>query len=511
MKLHFSCLFAIAAIPLMVMAQPTAPHVEWMQIITDSDLLSANGICPTADGGVAVTGVHTILDTIHGDRLDAYLTKLNSNGDIEWANTYGHPVCYEQPQAIVRAEDGGYVLAGLTSCDTVGTGDWGDLIILHTDASGDSLWMRQYDMSLDDMAFSIAGTADGGYILCGWEMLAEDPLPMYVLLMKTDANGDSLWTRLFRTGVRASGYSAKQTADGGYILCAIDAANINAVDNIYVVKTDGQGNSQWERTYGLDTLLEYTYDVAQTPDGGFAVTGWVYASNERADDAFILRLNADGDSLWMHTYGLDTLSGENIFKMDVRDDGGFVLGGHVSFFGSRLDSIHVDPAHPPFQAFALIGVSADGQQEWMVRTDSASVVEARGMCRTNDGGYVLAATTSMSDTLPQTEIHLVKFSRPSSGGDVPRSAVPAALALEQNYPNPFNPTTEIAFDLPLTADVTLAVFDVLGREVTRILSGKMSAGHHRVSFDGSGCASGVYFYKLTSGGVTQTRKMLLMK
>ena len=95
-------------------------------------------------------------------------------------------------------------------------------------------------------------------------------------------------------------------------------------------------------------------------------------------------------------------------------------------------------------------------------------------------------------------------------------ALPSEYLLEQNYPNPFNPETRIAFSLPTAGDVSLVVYDVLGRTVRELVSGPYTAGHHKVSWDGrdgagQSAASGVYFYRLETGGTILTRKMMLVK
>ncbi|MGB0650411.1 MAG: T9SS type A sorting domain-containing protein [Rhodothermales bacterium] len=95
--------------------------------------------------------------------------------------------------------------------------------------------------------------------------------------------------------------------------------------------------------------------------------------------------------------------------------------------------------------------------------------------------------------------------------DTESNELPGAFALHQNYPNPFNPSTEIRFDVANTANVSLAVYDMLGRQVTTLVNGQMAAGSHSVSFDASQLTSGVYIYRLSNGVESITRSMLLMK
>ena len=90
-------------------------------------------------------------------------------------------------------------------------------------------------------------------------------------------------------------------------------------------------------------------------------------------------------------------------------------------------------------------------------------------------------------------------------------SVPLEFTLEQNYPNPFNPSTTIRFTVPVTGPVTLKVYDLVGREVAMLADEIMQAGTRELSFDASGLASGVYVYRLQSGGNVATQRMVLMK
>jgi hypothetical protein len=85
------------------------------------------------------------------------------------------------------------------------------------------------------------------------------------------------------------------------------------------------------------------------------------------------------------------------------------------------------------------------------------------------------------------------------------------FVLAQNYPNPFNPSTSIAFNLPVSSDVTLSVYNVLGQKVATLVNGPMTAGTHSVAFDASRLASGIYIYELRAGSFVQQRRMTLVK
>ena len=104
-----------------------------------------------------------------------------------------------------------------------------------------------------------------------------------------------------------------------------------------------------------------------------------------------------------------------------------------------------------------------------------------------------------------------KASDPMGQTPVVQSTLPDAFSLEQNYPNPFNPVTTISYSLPVSQRVTLTVFDVLGREVARLVDGRKTPGRHEVVFDASTLPSGVYLYRLEAGPYIETKKLLLAK
>jgi len=89
--------------------------------------------------------------------------------------------------------------------------------------------------------------------------------------------------------------------------------------------------------------------------------------------------------------------------------------------------------------------------------------------------------------------------------------IPSAYSLGQNYPNPFNPTTKIRFDVPKSGNVEISVYDMLGRKVTSLVDQKLRSGTFETEWNASDYPSGVYYYKLTTDGVSETKKMVLLK
>ena len=128
-----------------------------------------------------------------------------------------------------------------------------------------------------------------------------------------------------------------------------------------------------------------------------------------------------------------------------------------------------------------------------------------------NAGWYYFTSNSTGDSV-HTYLIRAYVSFESSGVHQSVELLPANYGLSQNFPNPFNPGTMIRYDLPQSGYVTLKVYDMVGREVAALVNGFVEAGKNKeASFDGSNLPSGIYFYRLTAGSYTMTRKLVLLR
>ncbi|MEX2604055.1 MAG: T9SS type A sorting domain-containing protein [Gracilimonas sp.] len=125
-----------------------------------------------------------------------------------------------------------------------------------------------------------------------------------------------------------------------------------------------------------------------------------------------------------------------------------------------------------------------------------------------NNGFISLVTGSESDQ----KIYITTGYPNEEGTSAEQEAAkPNQFSLNQNYPNPFNPSTVISYQIPKSSDVTLKVFDMLGREVAELVNGRKAAGNYETSFDASNLTSGMYIYRIKAGDFMETRKMMLIK
>jgi hypothetical protein len=242
----------------------------------------ASSVQQTSDGGYIVAGHTASFGGI-------FLIKTDANGNVQWAKTYGGTY-WDYAYSIQQTSDGGYIVAGYTS--SFGAGDW-DIFLVKTDASGNIQWAKTYGGTDEDRAYSVQQTSDGGYIVAVWTY--SFGAGVYdAFLVKTDASGNIQWAKTYGGTNDDFAYSVQQTSDGGYILAGYTNSFGAGADDFFLIKTDTNGNVIWAKTYG-GTGWDEASSVQQTSDGGYIVAGYTGSFGVGWGDIFLIKTDANGN------------------------------------------------------------------------------------------------------------------------------------------------------------------------------------------------------------------------
>ncbi|MBU0769630.1 MAG: hypothetical protein KJ687_11130, partial [Proteobacteria bacterium] len=304
---------------------------------------------------------------------DFWVVKTDASGDCTWSRTFGGNN-FDQCFSVEHTTDGGYVFGGYTWSFGAGLMDFW---IVKTNANGDSLWSRTFGGSRNDICYSVQQTADGGYILGGrTESFGYGLSDFWV--MKTDVNGDSVWSRTFGGIGEDDCHSVQQTADGGYIFAGCTESYGVGYYDFWLIKTDPYGTVEWHHTFG-GISYDVCLSVQQTTDGGYICGGYTDSFGAGYEDFWLLRVDANGDSLWSRTFGG---SGEDVcYSILKTDDDGYVLGGYTSSYGAGSKDIW------------LLKTDDNGMEVWSRTFGGDRNDYCSSLQRATDGGYILGGRT----------------------------------------------------------------------------------------------------------------------
>jgi hypothetical protein len=284
----------------------------------------------TSDGGFIIGGS---TDSFGASYDDAYLLKTDVNGDTLWTRTYEGTGGSEAANSVRQTTDGGFILAGYTYF--VGTQNR-DIYLWKTDANGDTLWTRSYGGDGFDVAWCVEQTTDDGFIVVGHT--TSFSIGEEIWLLKTDANGDTLWSGRYDHRDDVIARSVQQTTDGGFIVLG-NTDPWGSSSDMYLLKTDSSGNSNWTKTFDWARDTDYGNSVQQTDDGGYILGGYTWAGGDRWYDVYVVKTNDRGRAEWERTYG-GSVDEHALFVRQIKD-GGFIVAGDTRSFGAGAGDVYL--------------------------------------------------------------------------------------------------------------------------------------------------------------------------
>ena len=267
---------------------------------------------------------------------------------------------------VKQTNDGGYIISGTS--ENIGAGVR-DVYLIKTDAAGDTLWTRSYGGTSYDEGFSVEQTIDSGYIITGYTNSFSTSSEK-VYLIKTNSTGDTLWTKTYGGNLNGTGYSVKQTSDNGYIITG-GQVDINGTHNVLMIKTNVTGDTLWTKTFG-----------GGGDDRGFSVTeaiggGYVVAGNYSTGGIYLVKTNLIGDTLWTKGYIVEGPPHINTgYSIQQTADLGYIVAG-IAYGASGVEGV-------------ALKTDVNGNFVWSKTYSGLSHVYINYGQQTTDGGYIFA-------------------------------------------------------------------------------------------------------------------------
>lgn len=427
---------------------------------------AANCVQQTFDGGYILAGRQGVsIGTTY-----LMLIKTDSLGDVEWERFYGAPGEEQVAYSVQQTADSGYIISGYKTVPGKGA----DAYLMKTDASGDTLWTKHYGTNLSETGYSVRQTYDGGYVVAArWRGDTAS-------LIRTGQSGEILWRKEYLpNGHEASvAFSVVQTPDSGFCLAGATYPN-DILGDVYVVRTDKHGDTLWNRWVGGPDN-ERGQGIDLTRDGGFIVTGYTWSYGAGNADVYLIRMDTNGDTLWTHTYG-DTDS-EAGLSVQQTNDWGFIIGGFFHWPSNNYD-------------MWLVKTDSTGQMEWERKYGGPDVEGAESVIQTTDGGYALCGLGQ--DASVTGAVYFVKT---DSLGGVITGKYSAPQPMDFNvsiYPNPMRDKAYVELEgiPPSSGMLTFTLFDQLGRVVKQLTFQNFS-----FVVDREGLPAGIYVFRMEYEG-----------
>ncbi len=311
----------------MVMKTDSAGALSWAYTYFRSSFTYdefAWPIVQAADGSYYVAG-HGFVDQFSTSN-DIVLLKLDSNGGVVWAKSYGNTSYTDYAHTMVRLSDGGLAIAGHSIVNPFPTGQ--DIVVMKLTPNGDVVWAKQYADIYQDHAYGVIQISDGGIAVAGFTQRSGSS-DFDMLVIKLDGFGNTLWAKAYGiAGVNDFAYSLAQISDGNLVV-----AGYTGLSDLIVIKLDiNTGNLLWTRVYGSGAYDDVTWhSITKTSDGGVLVPGGTGSWGAGGSyDFFLLKIGSNGNLEWARTFGGTGL--DYATSSFQKPDGRFVIAGYTSSY-----------------------------------------------------------------------------------------------------------------------------------------------------------------------------------
>ena len=338
-----------------------------------------NDIRQTTDGSYVLIGA---TKSFGAGNYDAYMIKTDANGQTIWSKTFGGEA-FDAANALSLAADG-YWVVGTTQSRGAGSSDvW----LFKTDDQGKKILDKTFGGPNSDAGKDLQMTSDGGLIIVGntqsWGNGGND-----IWLIKTDGNAQVEWSRTYGGNAEDKANKVRSTADGGFIVVGTTRSFGAGDYDFWLIKTDSRGQEQWAQTFG-GVGEDIAYDVHQTADGGFVVCGTTKSGDAgNLSDVWLIKTDARGNVQWQRRFG--GAGTDEAYAVEALPEGGYMLVGYSDSQGNGAGDL------------LLIKTADNGIFEWQKTLGGSNFDKGKALTIDSNGflsivGYTTSAGNGSGD------------------------------------------------------------------------------------------------------------------
>jgi hypothetical protein len=311
-----------------------APDTLWTRTYGGEHDDCCYSVIESSDGNYVLTG-WTRSSGAGGK--DVYILKVDVDGYLVWSRVIGG-VGDDEGREVVETPDGGYVVGGNT--ESYGAGG-SDIYLVKVDGAGNTVWTKTIGLGGYDYGYSLRRTSDNGFIVAG-KLSSFSNGGFDVFLVKADSNGNAQWSKFIGTEFWDIGYSVVGMSDGGFLVAGMTLANGNDND-IYLVKTDSDGDTVWTQVYG-SSRWDAGFSIKGTSDGGFIIGGTSESSPDNSFDVYLVKIDSLGNPMWTRRHS-EVGWGEAYSAKQI-SDGYFIVAGAHEPSGNNDFNVYLSRTYP---------------------------------------------------------------------------------------------------------------------------------------------------------------------
>lgn len=349
-----------------------SPSIEWAKTFGQKADDFAIFISPVENDSFVVGGGTKTSVSLFDN---SWVKKIDKNGNTIWTKTKNSSIL-AYAKAIIQTQDGGFILSGFNK--PYGANGPENTAVIKLDKNGDLVWNVTSLKQVDEASNAVIKNSQGQFFYIG-HLLLNNSSHFIAYMGLIDQNGNTIWNKSLVSNITTDAQSVIEVKDGGYVITGYRDISENGNFDAWVAKVDKEGNLLWEKTYG-GAMEDSGRKVIETPDNHYIILGETNSQGSGGSDVWIFEIDTTGKVIWEKTFG--GKDDDKGFSLTKTYDGSYLIGASTKSYGAgSLDAW-------------LIKIDSDGNYKWSTTVGGPKEDATNSVIETEPNEYIMAGLTN---------------------------------------------------------------------------------------------------------------------